>query len=98
MDYLDFIEFKITDLIDILFVAFLLYYVYKLLRDTVAINIFIGIVMVWAFWNLTKLLGMKMISSVNATSTRLVTLISALSGRSARLRAPPRLWRPSELI
>lgn len=44
--------------------ALLLYYGYKLVRGTVAINIFIGLVLVWAFWNLTELLGMKMISSV----------------------------------
>jgi uncharacterized protein (TIGR00159 family) len=45
-------------------VAILLYYIYKLVRGTVAINIFIGIVIVWGFWKLTQLLDMKMISSV----------------------------------
>lgn len=64
MDFLNFIDFKITDIIDIILVAVLLYYVYKLVRGTVAINIFIGIVIVWAFWKLTELLDMKMISSV----------------------------------
>ncbi len=64
MDYLDFLDFKITDLIDIILVAVLLYYIYKLVRGTGAINIFIGIVMVWGFWKLTQLLQMKMISSV----------------------------------
>ena len=64
MDFLNFIDFKITDIIDIILVAVLLYYIYKLVRGTVAINIFIGIVIVWAFWKLTELLDMKMISSV----------------------------------
>lgn len=64
MDFLDFIDFKITDVLDILLVAILLYYVYKLVRGTVAINIFIGIVIVWGFWKLTELLGMEMISSI----------------------------------
>ena len=64
MDFISFLNFKITDIIDILLVAILLYYVYKLVRGTVAINIFIGIVIVWGFWKLTELLGMKMISSV----------------------------------
>lgn len=41
-----------------------MYYVYQLVRRTVAINIFIGIVIVWAFWKLTEVLGMKMISSM----------------------------------
>ncbi|MFS4493795.1 diadenylate cyclase [Maribacter sp. 2308TA10-17] len=64
MDFLNFIDLKITDLIDIFLVAVLLYYIYKLVRGSVAINIFIGIVIVWGFWKLTELLGMKMISSM----------------------------------
>ena len=64
MDFLNFLEFKITDFIDIILVAVLLYYIYKLVRGTVAINIFIGIVIVWALWKLTELLQMKMISSI----------------------------------
>ncbi|WP_273566166.1 diadenylate cyclase CdaA [Maribacter halichondriae] len=64
MDFLNFIDFKITDIIDIILVAVLLYYIYKLVRGSVAINIFIGIVIVWGFWKLTELLDMKMISSM----------------------------------
>ncbi len=64
MDFLYFLEFKITDVIDIVLVAALLYYIYKLVKGTVAINIFIGIVIVWALWKLTELLQMKMISSM----------------------------------
>jgi uncharacterized protein (TIGR00159 family) len=64
LDFLNFIDFRITDIIDIVLVAVLLYYIYKLVRGTVAINIFIGIVIVWALWKLTELLNMKMISSM----------------------------------
>ncbi|WP_350287674.1 diadenylate cyclase CdaA [uncultured Croceitalea sp.] len=64
MEFLNFLEFKITDVIDIILVAVLLYYIYKLVKGTVAINIFIGIVIVWALWKLTELLEMKMISSM----------------------------------
>jgi len=64
LDFLNFLEFKITDIIDIVLVAALLYYIYKLVKGTVAINIFIGIVMVWALWKLTEMLQMKMISSM----------------------------------
>jgi len=64
LDFLNFIDFKVTDIIDIILVAILLYYVYKLVRGSVAINIFIGIVIVWGFWKLTELLGMEMISSL----------------------------------
>ncbi|PKA97168.1 uncharacterized protein (TIGR00159 family) [Flavobacteriaceae bacterium MAR_2009_75] len=64
MDFLDFLEFNVTDLLDIVLVAILLYYVYKLVRGSAAINIFIGIVIVWGFWKLTELLDMEMISSL----------------------------------
>lgn len=64
MDSLNFLDFKITDVLDIILVAILLYYIYKLVRGSVAINIFIGIVIVWGFWKLTELLGMEMISSM----------------------------------
>lgn len=64
MEFLNLLDFKITDVIDIFLVAVLLYYIYKLVRGTVAINIFIGIVIVWALWKLTELLQMKMISSM----------------------------------
>jgi len=64
LDFLNFLDFSVTDIIDIFLVAILMYYVYQLVRRTVAINIFIGIVIVWAFWKLTEVLGMKMISSM----------------------------------
>jgi uncharacterized protein (TIGR00159 family) len=61
---LDFLDFGVTDIIDIVLVAILLFYFYRLVRGTVAINIFIGIVIIWAFWKLTELLDMRMTSSM----------------------------------
>lgn len=60
---LDFLDFRILDLIDIILVATLLYYIYKLIRGTVAINIFIGIVIIYLVWKLTDFLNMEMLSS-----------------------------------
>lgn len=60
---LDFLDFRILDLIDIVLVATLLYYIYKLIRGTVAINIFIGIVIIYLVWKLTDFLNMEMLSS-----------------------------------
>ncbi|MEH6408480.1 MAG: diadenylate cyclase [Leeuwenhoekiella sp.] len=62
MDILE--HFRILDIIDILLVATLLYYVYKLVKGTVAINIFLGIVIVWGIWKLTQLLKMEMLSNI----------------------------------
>ncbi len=59
---LDFIHFRILDFIDIFLVALLLYYFYKLIKGTVAINIFIGIVILYLIWLLTKSLQMNLLS------------------------------------
>jgi len=45
-------------------VAVLLYYVYKLIRGTVAINIFIGIAIVYLIWKLTVALQMELLSDI----------------------------------
>lgn len=64
MDSLQFLDLRILDIIDIVLVAILLYYVYKLVKGTAAINIFIGIVMIYLIWKLTQLLEMEMLSSI----------------------------------
>ena len=64
MDLTDFIDFSFIDVIDILLVAFLLFYLYKLVKGTVAINIFIGIVIIYLIWRLTDLLNMDVLSSL----------------------------------
>lgn len=59
----DFLNFRILDFLDIVFVAVLLYYLYKLVKGTVAVNIFIGIVIIYLVWQLTQLLRMELLSS-----------------------------------
>ncbi len=61
---MDLIHLRILDIVDIVLVALLLYYVYKLVKGTAAINIFIGIVMIYLVWKLTQFLAMEMLSSV----------------------------------
>ena len=62
MDILE--NFRILDLVDILLVATLLYYLYKLVKGTVAINIFLGICIIWVIWKITQLLRMEMLSTI----------------------------------
>ena len=57
-------DIRIIDMIDIVLVAFLLYYIYKLIKGTVAINIFLGIVIVYAILKITELLEMEMLSKI----------------------------------
>ncbi len=60
----DFIEFSFLHLLDIILVAILLYYVYKLLKGTVAINIVIGIAFIFIIWKVTQVLKMEMLSGI----------------------------------
>lgn len=64
---LDFLDFTFLDILDIVLVAVLLYYVYKLLKGTVAINIFIGIALVVLIWKITQALQMEMLSGLLGT-------------------------------
>ncbi|WP_422089384.1 diadenylate cyclase CdaA [Tenacibaculum ovolyticum] len=61
---LDFIDFSFLDVLDIILVAVLLYYIYKLLKGTVAINIVIGIAFIFIIWKITQALNMEMLSGI----------------------------------
>jgi uncharacterized protein (TIGR00159 family) len=63
----DFIEFSLLDVLDILLVALLLYYIYKLLKGTVAINIVIGVAIIFVIWKITEVLNMEMLSGILGT-------------------------------
>ena len=58
------LDFSIIDVIDAVLVALLLYYVYKLVKGTVAINIFIGLVIIYLIWKLTQALQMQLLSNI----------------------------------
>jgi diadenylate cyclase len=59
-----FITFRILDIIDILLTAFLLYQVYRLIKGTVALNIFIGIFSFYLLWLLVQALNMQLLGSI----------------------------------
>ena len=61
---LDFLDFSFLDALDILLVAILIYYIYKLLKGTVAINIFLGIAFIFLIWKITQILKMEMLSNI----------------------------------
>lgn len=66
---LDFLDFSFLNILDILLVATLLYYIYKLLKGTAAINIFIGIAIIFVIWKITQALEMEMLSGILGTLT-----------------------------
>lgn len=61
---MEILDLRIIDIVDIVLVAFLLYYLYRLVKGTVAINIFIGIVIIYGIWRLTEFLEMQLLSKI----------------------------------
>jgi uncharacterized protein (TIGR00159 family) len=60
-----FFEFGLKDIIDILLVALMLYYIYRLMRESRSLNVFIGImvfVVVWLF--VSQIIEMRLLGSI----------------------------------
>lgn len=60
-----FFEFGIKDFIDILLVALMLYYLYRLMKESRSLNVFVGImvfVLVWLF--VSQVLEMRLLGSI----------------------------------
>lgn len=64
MEHFKFWDFGIIDFLDVFLVAILMYYIYKLVKGTVAINIFIGIIIIYLAWRLTDYLNMYMLHRI----------------------------------
>ena len=59
------IEFGIKDFVDILLVAVMLYYIYRLMRESRSLNVFVGImifVVVWLF--VSQILEMRLLGTI----------------------------------
>jgi diadenylate cyclase len=59
-----FLQIRFLDILDIFLVAILLYQVYMLVRRTVALNIILGIIIIYFFWGLVKMLRMELLSNI----------------------------------
>lgn len=60
-----FFEFGLKDIIDILLVALMLYYIYRLMRESRSLNVFVGImifVVVWLF--VSRILEMRLLGTI----------------------------------
>lgn len=63
--HIGFLTVRLIDIIDIGIVTFLLYKLYNLLRGGVAVNIFIGLLTVYAvYWVCVKILNMELLGTV----------------------------------
>jgi diadenylate cyclase len=59
-----FIHVRFLDIIDILLVAIIFYEIYKLVKGTVAFNIFMGIFIIFVVWLVVKSLKMELLGSI----------------------------------
>ena len=64
-----FITLRWLDVIDILLVAFLIYQLYNIVRGTVAIKIFIGIISIYLIWKVVEALQMEMLGEILGRSS-----------------------------
>ncbi len=62
--YILFLTFGIIDAIDIFLVAVMLYQLYKMVRGTAAVNIFIGLASIYIFWIIVRAFEFDMLSSI----------------------------------
>ena len=61
---MEFLKIGLTEIIDIVLVALLIYQLYKLVKGTVAINIFIGLATIYLFWKLVTALNFQLLSEI----------------------------------
>ena len=66
MNALDFTFLKpsLLDIIDILCVAFIIYYIYNLIKGTIAVNIFIGFILIYVLYYVVEALKMRLLSTI----------------------------------
>lgn len=60
-----FFEFGIKDVVDIFLVALMLYYIYRLMKESRSLNVFIGIMMFVVLWIfVSRILEMRLLGSI----------------------------------
>lgn len=59
-----FLSFGITDVVDILLVAIILYQLYKMVKGTAAVNVFIGLTLIYVVFIVVKAFELKLLGSI----------------------------------
>lgn len=59
-----FISIRILDIFDIFLVALIFYQIYRWIKSSIAINIFVGIFAIYLFWLLVKALKMQLLTTI----------------------------------
>lgn len=61
---LSFLQLRFLDIIDIILVAAIIYYVYNLIRGTIAVNIVLGLIIIYLVYIVTEQLKMQLLSHI----------------------------------
>lgn len=65
MEGFNFLEgFRLLDIVDILLVAVIIYYVYSLIKGTIAVNILMGVALFYVIYFVVKQLEMRLLSEI----------------------------------
>lgn len=62
--FIAFISFGITDAVDIILVAVMLYQLYKMVKGTAAVNVFIGLALIYVVWIFVRAFELKLLGSI----------------------------------
>lgn len=60
----NFLQFRFLDVLDILLVALIIYYIYNLIRGTIAVNIFIGLCVIYLSYILVQQAQMRLLTQL----------------------------------
>ncbi len=60
----DFLNITVTDIIDIILVAVLIFYLFRIMKNTSAMSIFLGILSIYVVWIIVTALNMELTSSL----------------------------------
>ena len=61
---MEFLEIGIIEIIDISLVAILIYQIYKLIKGTVAMNIFIGLATIYILWKIVSEFHLQLLGEI----------------------------------
>ncbi|MFA5245397.1 MAG: diadenylate cyclase CdaA [Pedobacter sp.] len=59
-----FLNLRFLDIIDILFVAMIIYYIYNLIRGTIALNILLGLIIIYVVFQIVKQAEMRLLTEL----------------------------------
>jgi uncharacterized protein (TIGR00159 family) len=59
-----FVSFRVFDIVDILLAALIIYALFKIIKGSIALNIFVGILIFYILWYIVKAVNMRLLSTI----------------------------------